>query len=205
MAGVAAAPDAHAVVVTFNTPISIPATSTGVYINLLTGVTGTSSAPTNWDFNPYRAGSGTQLGFYWNQDSSNVVLGGVVVGTFPGPALSLAPGAVISGANTFSASITGSTTGSPVLTTGTNTLGFRFWNETLNAGAGGVSYGYMNITTPAGSGFPATINSWSIENVGGAITVVPEPGTALLLSMGALALGAVNMRRLRRQRKPATH
>ena len=56
----AAAPmsDANAVVVTFNTPISVPNTFDGIYINLLTGGTGlTGASIAGWDFNPYNSGS----------------------------------------------------------------------------------------------------------------------------------------------------
>ena len=83
--------------------------------------------------------------------------------------------------------------------TGNHIVGFRFLNESTSA----VNYGYAFIATTGPLGFPATITGWRFENTGAAITVVPEPATGVLLSMGALALGALNLRRLRRARKLA--
>lgn len=205
LAGTAATvSDANATVVTFSTPISIPATTTGVYINLLTGATGSSASLSGWDFNPYLASSGTQLGFYWAPVPSGATLrAGGVAATSTGPYLDLAAGTTISAASTFTSAILG-TTGSPYLTTGSHTLGFRFYNA-----ANVLNYGYMTIsTTTSSSGFPATITGWSFENSGGAITIpgvvtppIPEPSTTALLAIGALALGATNLRRLRRARQ----
>jgi hypothetical protein len=199
LAGTAAAvPSADGAIITFTTPYTlpnpfsgvVPATSAGVYINLGTGATGSSAgAVTGWDFNPYLAGGGTQLGFYWDANA-----GGVAATNATGPYLSLTPGTVISGASTFTRVILG-TTGSPYLTTGTEILGFQFLNEAT----GVVDFGYMTIDTNATTGFPTTISSWSYDNTGAAITVVPEPATTALLSIGALALGALGLRQWRRR------
>lgn len=201
LAGAAAAPDANAVVVTTfaNTNIILPAALGGIYINLLTGATGPNSSLSGWDMNPYLTVSG--LGIYWNQ-TPTASHGGVAASTI-GPLLSLAPSTVVSVASTFTNSI-GAAGGSPYRTTNDNILGFRFWNETTSA----INYGYMMMSTTATNGFPATITGWAYENNGGPITVplaVPEPATGVMLSMGALVLGAVHLRRLRRQRKQATH
>jgi hypothetical protein len=193
------ATDANAVVISFNTPITVPANPAGFYINLLTGATGTTSASVSgWDFNPYLASAGTQLGFYWAATA-----GGVASTTATGPYLSLAAGATISSASTFTRAILG-TTASPFITTGLHNLGFQFLNEATNA----INYGYLTMTNTATTGFPTVITGWKFENSGAAITIpsaVPEPSSAVLLSMGALALGALNLRRLRRQRCPQAH
>ena len=207
LAGTAATvQDANATVVIFNTNIAIPANTAGVYLNLLTGATGTS-AFAGWDFNPYLANNGAQLGFYWAPTPAGSASS--VSATTTGPALSLAVGAVVSSASTFAAAITGQTTGSPFLQAGTHTMGFRFFNETLGSGGtpgvGGINYGYLTMTNTAGTGFPATITGWRFENSGAAITVVPEAPTALMMSLGALALGAVQLRKLRRQRRQPAH
>jgi hypothetical protein len=197
------ATDANAVVVSFSTPINVPATTAGVYINLLTGATGTSSAAVpGWDFNPYLANFGAQLGFYWGQTPAGTS-GGVATAT-SGPYLSLPQGATISGTSVFSQAILG-TTVSPFITTGTHVLGFRFFNESTSA----TNYGYLTMTNTAATGFPTMITGWKFENSGAAITipvtVVPEAPTSLMLMAGALALGAANLRKLRRQRRQQAH
>ncbi len=194
LAGTAAVTtDAHAVVVTFSTPIAIPNTFAGVYINLLTGANAiTPSAVPGWDFGPW--GSSSTLTFFF-PGTPTASSGGVASAT-TGPYLDLPVGSVISSASTFSTSTSNLQTGA-FQSTGTHTLGFRFFNESTSA----INYGYMSIATTGPLGFPATITGWSFENSGAAITVVPEPSTALMLSMGALALGAANLRRMRRQRR----
>jgi hypothetical protein len=197
----AAAPmsDANAVVVTFSTPIAIPNTFAGVYINLLTGANGiTPGAVPGWDIGPW--GSASTLAMFFNGTPANS--NGGVAGTTTGPYLDLAAGSVISSASTFSAT-TSTTATTAFQSTGTHTLGFRFFNETTSA----INFGYMTLVTTGPLGFPATITGWSFENSGGAITVsaVPEAGTAAMFSLGALALGALNLRRMRRSRRSQAH
>lgn len=196
----AAAPmsDANAVVVTFSTPINVPSTFDGIYVNLLTGGTGAlGSAIPGWDFNPYN--SGTALSFFWSASPSQA---SGVAGTTTGPYSDLANGTVVSAASTF-AQVTASTATAAFQTPGTHTLGFRFYNESTGA----VNYGFMSLTSGGANGFPLTINGWSFENTGAAITVttgvVPEPATGAMLTLGALALGAAQMRRVRRQQRQA--
>jgi len=192
----AAVPSAQADIITFNTPIAVPNTVAGVYINLGTGANGApKSAVPGWDFNPYSAASQTQLGFYWNLTNAGSSTTGGVATTTLGPYRDLPPGEVVSGASTFSTTILG-TTGSPYLTTGTHILGFRLFNETTSA----VNYGYLTMTTTATNGFPATVQSWSYDNTGAPITVVPEPSTTALLTIAALVAGAIGLREWRRQR-----
>ncbi len=190
------APDAYAAVVTTyaNTVIPIPQTTSGVYLNLETGAQGTSgSTVAGYDFNPYLAYYGTQLGFYWGPAATRG--GGVAASATTGPYLDLATGTTISSASTFTAVILG-TTGSPYLTDGIHTLGFKFVNA-----AGTTDYGYIQIQTTTGStGYPATILGWVYDNTPGtAITVsaVPEPS-----SLAALALigGAAGVRAWRRRK-----
>lgn len=196
LAGTAATvSDANATVVYSTTPISIPATADGIYINFLTGATGTSAgAVAGYDFNPYSGLSA--LLFYWGGAGSP---NGGVASTTTGPYLDLAVGSVISSSSIFSLSANGANNETAAfLTAGTHTLGFKFLNESTSA----VNYGYLTLTTGAG-GFPATITGYAYENSGASITVtaVPEPETALMFSVGALALGAANLRRLRRERR----
>ena len=193
LAGTAAVTtEAQAVVISFNTPIVVPNTFAGVYINLLTGANSPvpASVP-GWDFGPW--GSANTLAFFFNSTPANS--SGGVAGTTTGPYLDLAIGSVISSASTFSASASNLQTAA-FQSTGTHRLGFRFFNEPTSA----INYGYLTMQSTGPLGFPATVTGWSFENNGGSITVVPEPSTALMLSMGALALGAANLRRVRRQR-----
>ncbi len=194
LAGTAAAlPTAEATVITNNTTYIVPATISGIYLNFLTGVAGSSAAGTpGWDFNPYLQGGGN-LGFYWAQTPA-ASSGGVASSAATGSYLDLASGTTVSGASTFSQAIT-LTAGNPFLTSGTHILGFQFFNETTSA----INYGYLTITNTSPNGFPATILSYSYENNGGAITVVPEPSTTALLALTALVLGAVGVRQWRRQ------
>jgi len=185
----AAVPDADANIITFNTPIPIPATFGGVYVNLGTG----ASAPlpfAGWDFNPYQQPS-LNLGFFWATTPAGSY--GGVAATTTGPYLNLTVGTVVSSSSTFSITITA--TNPNYLQTGTEILGFRFFNETTSA----VDYGYLRMSTTASTGFPATILSWSYEDNGGPITVVPEPSTVALLTISALAAGAIGLRKWRRQ------
>ena len=194
LAGTAAmAPDAHAVIINFTTPIAVPNTFAGVYINLLTGANNPviGSVP-GWDFGPW--GNSNTLAFFFPAVPTNS-FGGVAAAS-AGPYLDLPLGSVISAASTFSVS-TGAAQTAAFQTTGPHRLGFRFFNE----GTSAINYGYLTMQTTGPLGFPATITGWSFENNGSAITVVPEPSTALMLSLGGLALGAANLRRMRRQRR----
>lgn len=192
----ALAPDAHAAIVTFNTPIPIPNTFAGVYVNLTDGTSGSSSALTGWDFNPYGASSLTQIGFFWN---STAPAAGGVASTATGPYLDLSPGAVVGPASTYSNVILG-TNSSPFITPGTHILGVRFANDT----SGVTNYGYVSITTSVAGGIPAVIDGWSYDDTGAAITVapVPEPST-LLLTTFAMAVGARGLRKWRRKQAVA--
>ena len=189
----AAVPEADAAIITFSVPVPVPQTLQGVYVNFGTGAT--AGAPfTGWDFNPYQAAS-TNLSFYWAATPAGNY--GGVAATTTGPYLSLSPGTVVGPGSTYSISLTpAATTGSPYLTAGTHILGFRFFNEASSA----VNYGYLTMSNGGTTGFPATILSWSFDNTGAPITVVPEPATATLLTLAALALGALGLREWRRQR-----
>ena len=184
---------AYAGPITFSTPINVPNSFDGIYINLLTGATGaTGSAVSGWGFNPYN--SGTALSFFWSATPSQA---SGVASTTTGPYVALAPGAVVSSASVF-AQVTASTATAAFQTPGTHILGFRFYNEATSA----INYGYMTLTSGGSTGFPLTINGWTFENSGGAITVpgatagVPEPATWALMILGFGAMGAT-MRRTR--------
>lgn len=172
---------ANAAVITFTTPISVPNTTSGVYVNLVTGLSGTSPA-TGWDFNPWGS-TANGLVFFWPSTPANSS-GGVASAT-TGPFLDLAAGSVVSSASIFSTA-SGAASSAAFKTTGTHIIGVRFFNEATSA----INYGYVTMSTTGTTGFPATILGWSYENTGAAITVggaaaaVPEPATWGLMIAG---------------------
>jgi hypothetical protein len=188
--------NAQAAIVSFSTPIPVPQTQDGVYINFATGATGTSEFA-GWDFNPYVNG-GEFLFFWGGQQSPNN--GGVADAT--GKYLALAPGAVISAASTFSQVANNAIVTAEFHATGIHTLGFRFQNETTNA----VNYGFLRMQTNGPNGLPATILGWSFDNSGAAITVqeqapeVPEPSSWAMMIGGFGLAGATLRRRARTAR-----
>ena len=198
LAAPAASHTAQAAIVTSGpVNITVPNTADGLYINFVTGATATS-AFTGYDFNPYS--SGTALLFYWGGTAT--VNAGVAAST-TGPYLVLAPGSVVSSTSIFSQSANGANNETSAYLAGvTGYLGVKFTNESTGA----LDYGYVHIRTTSGSGFPATILDYAYENNGGAITIpnaVPEPATNVALGLGALALGAVSVRRMRQRKQAA--
>lgn len=153
---------AQAAIITVSTPISVPSTFDGIYINLLTGATGSTGAATaGWDFNPYN--SGTTLSFFWSATPSQA---SGVASTTTGPYLDLPPGSTIGPSSTF-AQVTAGTATAAFQSVGTHTLGFRFYNEATAS----VNYGYATLDVGGTSGFPLTITRWSYENTGAPITI----------------------------------
>ena len=173
---------AQAAVITFNTPIAIPATLDGLYINFATGRVGYSDAapPLGWDFNAYQS-SANSLVFFWNVGNGGVT-------DSPSIYQNLAPGSEISSTSSFGALQSGAST-SQFKSVGDHILGFRFFNESTGA----TNYGNLTMTNGGGSGFPATITGWSYEDTGAAITVasaVPEPATWAMMIIGFGAVGS---------------
>ena len=141
-------------------PFTVPVTVDGVYLNVISNTFQTVGPFTaGWDFNPYSTGG--SLGFF----SSPAAIGPVLVG---GVYAVLAPGAVIGPASTFG---TGVATAPQMATWRAGStggyLGIRFTNE----GTAVINYGYVQMNTTAGTGFPTVINSYCFENAGTAITI----------------------------------
>ena len=152
--------------------ISIPNTTAGIYLNFITNATGASGAAvTGWDFNPY--GTGTSLDIYWNPVLAASVRGaGVASVAQPTQFAVLPSGTSVGPTSTFSSSLAAP---SPNFTAGvTNAyLGVRFVNE----GTSAINYGWVQLTTTAGTGFPATIVRYAYENTGQSILAGTTPVT----------------------------
>ena len=196
----AAAPSAHADVIYTNlsaTPLSITNSIDGVYLNVVTGVSGSSGAA-GWDINPYNNNAG--LTFYGAATPSGIMATGT-----PGTgavATALTAGALISSAGQFNQFQTQGTAFQPG---GMNYLGFRFQNESTGA----QNYGWLLISSSAGTGtglgFPASILGYAYENTGASILAgqtvaapVPEPSTYAMFGLafaGAAGLSAWRRRR----------
>lgn len=147
--------------------LPLPETLAGVYINVVTGATGTSAAAVaGWDLNPYNTATG--LGIYWAPQGTAPVRNAGVGDTATGPLTALAPGASVGPSSTFTSAIQAASSFRP---TGDRFLGFRFFNEATGA----INYGYARITTTSPNGYPATIVSIVYENAGTPITI---PGGA---------------------------
>src|SRR4051812_29482887 len=189
-AALAAPAVAEATVITNNINLVIPENIDGVYLDFFTGTTATA-AFNGFSINPYLS-SNDVFQFFWPSPADTA--GGV--DNVDDVYASLSVGAVVSSASSFSQAAGGGGPGSTVnfQTSGQHILGFRF----LSSGTGVVNYGYAIFNNTAPNGFPATLVSYSYENNGGAITVVPEPTTFALL--GAMATGALGLRAWRKRK-----
>jgi hypothetical protein len=143
--------------------LSVPATTAGVYVNVVTGATGASAgAVAGWDLNPYNTASG--LGIYWTPQGTAPVRNAAVGDTATGPITILTTGSTIGPTNTFTSSIQAASSLRP---TGDRFFGFRFFNEATGA----INFGYARITTTGPTGFPATLVSVVYEDTGIPITI----------------------------------
>lgn len=161
--------------------ITIPSNIDGVYLNVVTGATGSSGASVSgWDLNPYSA---TSLQFF----SPTAPAGGVYVGSGTNVVSNLAVGTTISGSSVYATAI-GTATGFN-FNSSDNIVGFRFQNE---ANGNAIHYGWMRIAIAGTlSAQPRAIVEYAYESqagVGIQAGVVPAPGAAALLALGAAGM-----------------
>jgi len=181
---------AYADVITVNftsNPLStVPYNIDGLYLNLVTGATGTAGFA-GYDVNPYFSGSATPATALFRLLTPSTG-GTVATGTV---ATALAAGSLISSASTFTSGVVNANSA----TSGINFFGIRFVNEST----GITNYGYLTVQQMANPPVAGSVQilSYSYDNTGAGITVaaVPEPSTALMLLGGMLAVGALRRRR----------
>lgn len=182
-ASLAVVPASHADIV-YSGPVSIgiPDNIDGIYMNIVTGVFGTSP-PSGYDINPYSALAG-QLNL-WGPTTNTWFSTGDVNGPY-----NLAFGTSISGAAAAFFRPGGSIAITLNLNSSNNYLGFRFVNEALG---NQVQFGWIQLQVGATAG-DRSIIGYAYENTGVAIGagVIPEPTTLALL--GVMAAGALGVR-----------
>lgn len=190
-ASLAPSQEANATIIYVNltsTPISIPVTTAGVYLNVVTGVSNVSPASVpGWDLNPF---STTTLSWF----NPTTPVGGVYVTGLGSSATlvdNLTIGTLISAASVFGSGASETTgTTALILNSSNNFIGFRFTNETT----GVVDFGWVQVQLGATLTSPRSIVAYGYENTGLGITAgaIPEPGT--YATLGLMALGAFGVR-----------
>jgi MYXO-CTERM domain-containing protein len=170
--------------------INIPSNIDGVYLNVITGQSGSSgSSVAGWDLNPYSASNLT----FFSPTGGGVVRG---FGSSATAVDNLAYLTVIGAGSAFnygggSVETTGATAMN--LNSSENLIGFRFVNEATGA----THYGWMRLQF-TGTSFsqPRAIVEYAFESTAGASIqagVIPAPGALALL--GAAGLMARRRRR----------
>lgn len=157
-----------AVVCSPMTNLDVPATTEGLYLNLITGTSGTTEASVpGFDIDIYASANSNpsgQMKFYWGPEST----GGAGVASSGDAYAVLGPNVTIGADSTFTrAAFTGDTSVWQAGTSGY--LGLRFRDETPAT----IVYGWLALTSTAPLGFPATIEGWCYEDSGAAI-VTPD-------------------------------
>jgi hypothetical protein len=190
VAGVGIAEQADAAIVYSGTVnLAIPASTNGLYLNVVNGAnnlpppgTGGSTVP-GWDINPW---SSTGFGLF----NPAAPTGGVYVGTTAAGTIArnLPAGELIGPASIYGSNGT-TNTAAFNLNSSNNLIGFRFQNE---ANANAIHYGWFRVSFGATyNGADRLLVEYAYEDVAGRgieAGAVPEPASLGLLALGALGL-----------------
>jgi hypothetical protein len=163
--------------------IVIPDNIDGIYMNVVTGATGTTSGVAGWDINPYSATAGN-FNLWGPTVNTWFSAGGVVAGPY-----NLAAGTAIGGpATAFFRPGGGTNVGLQLnLNSSNNLLGFRFVNE---ANANQIHHGWIRLQVGADAGTRAIVE-YAYEDVADApinAGAIPAPGSLALLALGAVGV-----------------
>ena len=140
--------------------ITIPSTTEGIYLNVVTGAAGPRGAAPGWDFNPYKNNAG--LAFFAPTNGGTLAASS----TTGSAALRLYGGETIGPSGTYNGN---QAVGTNFFNGGEACVGIRFMNEAT----GIINYGWVLLNTASGNGFPARIVSYAYENTGAPITAGP--------------------------------
>lgn len=180
--------------------INIPTTTSGVYLNVVTGIFATSpSGAVGWDVNPWGS-SAFNMFTSTSAGGNGTALGGVGVYVGTGTTyFNLAMGAMINGSSTYGGTGTNTIAASTPLNfnSSSNYIGFRFFNEATST----VNYGWMQIMLSGSqTSQPRAIVSYAYDDAGMGVQagVVPEPSTFALL--GLMGVGAMGVRSWRKRK-----
>jgi len=169
--------------------INVPSTTSGVYLNMVTGLTGASSALAGWDVNPW---SSSALNFFSSTTSGQTVATGMSATAAGSVASTVTAGTLISAASIFTNNV-GNQTTTCLTMNGKNLFGVKFWHE----GAAAFRYGWIRISLGAtAGGQPRSIVDYAYEDTGAGINAGTVPGPA---GLAALAMGAIGARGRRRK------
>ncbi len=160
-----ASPQAFAAVICSSPALNVPVTTSGIYVNFVTGASGTSGSGTaGWDLNPWASSS--NLRFFSSASAANTTR---YVGTGTTVDL-LASGTMIDGSSTL-ATAGVNLPGAFQAGVTNGYVGVAFNNE----GTATTNYGWASMTTTGPSGFPATINQYCYQNDGTGIMAGTTP------------------------------
>lgn len=166
--------------------IAIPDNIDGIYMNVVSGATGTTGSVTGWDINPYTAGAAGSGLNLWSANTNTWF--STTANTPAGSGFILPAGTPISGAAAAffrpggAAVVAGVT-----LNSSDNLLGFRFANE---ANGGLFHFGWMRLQFGADGG-TRSIVEYAYEDVAETAInagAVPAPGSLALLALGAVGV-----------------